>query len=94
MIDRSIPLLLIGLVFGGFIGFTVAASNGITLDGHGHADPADHGGHTVSGGHDHGEMLSLPENAVAPTLAVRVMRDPSSGWNLHMETENLSLIHI
>jgi hypothetical protein len=41
--DRSIPMLLIGLVFGGGIGFTVAASNGITLDGHDHGDPGQHG---------------------------------------------------
>ena len=37
--DRSLALLGIGLVFGGGIGFLVAATNGVTLDGHEH----DHG---------------------------------------------------
>lgn len=41
--DRSIPLLLIGLIFGGGIGFSIAAGNGVTFDGHNHADPTHHG---------------------------------------------------
>lgn len=41
--NTALPLLLIGLVFGGGIGFTIAAANGITLDGHDHTDPAHHG---------------------------------------------------
>ena len=32
--DRSLWLLIIGLIFGGGIGFVTAAGNGITLDGH------------------------------------------------------------
>ena len=39
--DRSIAMLLIGLIFGFGLGFVVAAANGITLDGHDHAQ--DHG---------------------------------------------------
>ncbi|MBX9738660.1 MAG: hypothetical protein K2X62_01225 [Beijerinckiaceae bacterium] len=88
--DRSIPLLLIGLVFGGCIGFAVAASNGITLDGHDHADNAHHEGHTGSDVHDHGAMLNLPAEASAPTLDLHLTPDPSSGWNLHMVTENFA----
>lgn len=45
--DRSIAMLLIGLVFGFGLGFVVAAANGITLDGHDHS--ADHGGHEEHG---------------------------------------------
>ena len=46
--DRSLWLLVIGLVFGSGIGFVIAAGNGITLDGHDHNDPAQHG---EAGGH-------------------------------------------
>ena len=42
--DRSLALFAIGLVFGGGIGFAIAASNGVTFDGHDHGDPAAHGG--------------------------------------------------
>jgi len=42
--DRSIALFVIGLVFGGGIGFVVAAGNGITFDGHDHAHAATHEG--------------------------------------------------
>ncbi|SEL89033.1 hypothetical protein SAMN05444413_12027 [Roseivivax marinus] len=87
--DRSIPLLLIGLMFGGGLGFTVAAANGITLDGHDHGDPAHHvAGHQTSMAerHDHATQLSLPSDAQAPTLDVSVEPDPASGWNLHLAT--------
>lgn len=40
--NTALPLFLIGLIFGGGIGFTIAAANGITLDGHDHSDPAHH----------------------------------------------------
>jgi hypothetical protein len=82
--DRKIFMLLIGLVFGGGIGFLVAAGNGITLDGHDHA--TGHGG----GGHDHGAMVPivLAAGDTAPTLTAAVLKDPASGWNLHIETTN------
>ena len=81
--DRKLIMLLIGLVFGGGIGFMIAAGNGITLNGHGHA-----AGHGV--GHDHAAMVPivLPADANAPTLIAKVVKDPVSGWNLHLETTN------
>jgi hypothetical protein len=81
--DRKIFMLLIGLVFGGGIGFLVAAGNGVTLDGHDHAT-----GH--AGGHDHAAMakVDLPAGDTAPTLAAQVIQGPVSGWNLHVETTN------
>lgn len=81
--DRKLIMLLIGLVFGGGIGFMIAAGNGITLNGHDHA--AGHGG-----GHDHAAMVPivLPADANAPTLIAKVVKDPVSGWNLHLETTN------
>ncbi len=80
--DRSIPLLIIGLVFGGGIGFTLAAANGITLDGH------DHNENVASAHHDHGSTLSIAAGDDAPTLAVEAKADPMSGWNLHIATKN------
>ncbi len=86
--NTSLPMLAIGLIFGGGLGFTIAAANGITLDGHDHSDPTHHGGtdHSVM----HEEVLSLPEDADAPTLAITVVEDPMAGWNLHIITENFT----
>ena len=77
-------MLLIGLFFGGGIGFLIAAGNGITLDSHDHA--TDHAG----GGHDHAAMakIDLPAGDTAPTLTAQVIEDPASGWNLHVQTTN------
>lgn len=50
--DRTLPLFLLGLLFGGAIGFTFAAGNGYTLDGHDHSDPAQH----TAGMVDHSSM--------------------------------------
>lgn len=81
--DRKILMLLIGLFFGGGIGFLIAASNGITLDGHDHAT-----GH--GGGHNHAAMVPivLAEDSKAPTLSAEVIKDPASGWNLKIDTTN------
>lgn len=84
--DRSIPMLLIGLIFGCGIGFTVAAGNGITLDGHDHADPGHHGHGSASAPHEHAAPYVLPAGETAPTVSLDVRPDPSSGWNLHIVT--------
>lgn len=93
--NRSLALLCIGLLFGGGIGFTLAAGNGVTLDGHDHADPAQHAPHgetATAGGqaehHDHSEMLVLAGDAPVPAVDAAVTKDPVSGWNLHIETKN------
>jgi len=83
--NSGLPMLAIGLVFGGGIGFVLAAANSITLDGHDHSDPAHHGPATIR--HDHTSALELPAEA-APKLAVEAFADPSSGWNLHIRVEN------
>ncbi len=87
--DRSLALLAIGLVFGGGVGFVLAAGYGVTLDGHDHGDHGAHGtatagAHAGHGGHD--TPLSLPPGPDAPTLAMTLTPDPASGWNLHVET--------
>lgn len=98
--DRSIPLLLIGLVFGGGIGFVTAASNGVTLDGHDHSDPAHHGA-GVSHDHGHSMPYDVPAGADAPGVSVQVTPDPATGWNLHVmptafrfAPENASRAHV
>lgn len=95
---RSLALFGIGLVFGGGIGFLVAAGNGITLDGHDHSDPRAHGesahGDThdtmnVNGAHaSHDAVISLPDAVDAPRLDVAIAPDPVSGWNLHLLVQN------
>lgn len=81
--DRSLPLLVIGLIFGGAIGFTFAASQGITLDGH------HHGNETHTNSHEaHHEALEVPDGTTAPTIAIAIEPDPVSGWNLEMQTTN------
>lgn len=91
--NTAIPLLVIGLIFGGGIGFTIAAANGITLDGHDHAEHGamsgmDHSAMGHGGMDHHDEVLSLEVSATSPTLAVMVHADPASGHNLHIMTEN------
>lgn len=97
--ERSLALFAIGLVFGGGIGFVVAAGNGVTFDGHDHGDPAAHHAQAASvgeaaaqgashSGHGHDELLSVAEGPTAPRLDISLRPDPSSGWNLHIKTEN------
>jgi len=82
--DRSIPMLLIGLVFGGGMGFVVAAANGITLNGHDHGGHGhgSHGAGAASHGpeHDHGAPIDLATGSAA--VSARLEPDSVSGWNL------------
>ena len=90
--DRRMMLLVIGLVFGGGIGFLTAASYGVTLDGHDHG--TDHGGHQMQGtdhsGHGAHAALDLPADADAPSLSAVVHKDPMSGWNLQLNVTNFA----
>ena len=86
--DRSLPLFAIGLIFGGGIGFTLAAANGVTFDGHDHGDPAHHG--TAM---DHAKMHDTPIDVPledAPQVAVHLTADPMVGYNLHVVTKNFA----
>lgn len=97
--DRSLALFAIGLVFGGGIGFVVAAGNGITFDGHDHADPATHSGAQMdhaamgNGDIDHAAMHDTPmevsaENA--PTVAMMLKPDPLAGYNLRVTVDRFA----
>ena len=81
--ERSLALFAIGLVFGGGIGFVVAASNGVALDGHDHSSASDHQMQTTSvqlrtnhsgqtAGHDHNRTTSVPGGPDAPSLKISV----------------------
>jgi len=80
---RALALFAIGLVFGGGIGFVVAAGNGITLDGHDHADPSHHG----AGDHGAHGLVDRPADG-APTVAMTVTPDTVSGYNISLHTTN------
>jgi hypothetical protein len=90
--DRSLAMLLIGLVFGGGIGFAVASTQGTGTASHDHANPAHHAeAATTHDGHAaHADALSLPADAAAPTLDIDLQRDPVAGWNLHLRTTNFT----
>ena len=85
---RTLALFLIGLAFGGGIGFTTAAGMGVTFDGHDHANPAHHGG-----GADHAMHHDTPivvDASAAPTLDIMLSPDPMAGYNLHLMVENFA----
>ena len=103
--NRALAMLLIGLIFGGGIGFTIAAGAGVTLDGHDHSahlagedGAVDHGamdhaamGHDMGAdAHDHDSVITLDAGPDAPTLDIDVTKD-GAGWNLRVITTNFTL---
>lgn len=86
--NRLFSLFVIGLLFGGGIGFTIAAGNGITFDGHDHSNPAHHGMDHGDAAHAmmHDTPLDVPA-ADAPQLSIMLHPDPMAGWNLHVMTD-------
>ncbi|AXI44804.1 hypothetical protein C1J03_01410 [Sulfitobacter sp. SK012] len=84
---RTFALFIIGLVFGGGIGFVLAAGNGITFDGHDHGDASQHDGM------DHAKTHETPLEilaANAPEITLAVTPDPMTGYNLHLTTQNFT----
>ncbi|MFT6674872.1 MAG: hypothetical protein ACJAVM_001058 [Sulfitobacter sp.] len=96
---RTLALFVIGIVFGGGLGFAIAAGNGITFDGHDHGDPAAHGGpamdHTAMGHEtadhemNHDTPVDLPATD-APEVTMVLTPDPMAGYNLHILTRNFA----
>lgn len=83
--NRALGLFAIGLVFGGGIGFTLAAGNRITFDGHGHSTGL--GG----GAHDKAHTTALEVPALdAPEIALELIRDPVEGYNLRVQATNFT----
>lgn len=91
--NRTLSLFAIGLIFGGGIGFTIAAGNGITFDGHDHSDPAHHAVSVNQKGGDHAMMhetaIDVPA-ADAPSVSITVTPDPVAGYNLQLTTDNFA----
>lgn len=77
--NTGLPLLAIGLVLGGGIGFTIAAANGISKNPQ-----------RLKTVHDHSLILTLADSLVSLRLAVETIPDPDGGWNLHIQTENFT----
>lgn len=91
--SRTVSLFVIGLVFGGGLGFVAAAGYGVTFDGHDHGDPAHHGASIDHASMDHAMMHDTPVDVPAedaPKLSIMVMPDPMAGYNLHVMTDNFS----
>ena len=89
--NRPLALFAIGLVFGGGLGFVVAAGNGITFDGHDHADPSAHGAAHGDAAHAAMENTPLEVPAVdAPEVNIDLTPDPMTGYNLHVRTRNFT----
>ena len=85
--NRTLALFVIGLIFGGGLGFALAAGSGITFDGHNHDDPAQHNGL------DHSQMHVSPievSASHAPNVTVVAQLDRMAGVNLHVMTENFA----
>lgn len=88
---RTLALFVIGLIFGGGIGFVTAAGMGVTFDGHDHADPAEHGVSMDHAAMDHGMDHDTPievDAADAPDLSIEMTKDAMAGYNLHVIVEN------
>lgn len=83
---QPLAVLALGLIYGGGIGFTLAAANNASFAGHDHAAAAAHAAGAANA-HDHDKVLDVsgPE---APTLDVTLEPDPVSGFNLHLRTAN------
>jgi hypothetical protein len=83
-------LFAIGLVFGGGLGFVLAAGNGITFDGHDHGDPSAHAGMDHgSADHEMAHDTPLEVSAVdAPEVTLLLTPDPMTGYNLQVRTRN------
>jgi hypothetical protein len=82
---RSLALLIIGLFFGTGAGFLLAAANGVTLDGHDHAENT-----TGDHAHKHGQAQVIPEGENAPTVDLIMHKDAMAGWNLEIVTTNFA----
>lgn len=80
---RGLALFAIGAVFGGAAGFLGAASQGVTLDGHDHGDPAQHGGAA------HDALLEVAAED-APALRIALTPDPVAGYTLQVMTERFT----
>ncbi|MDJ0640358.1 MAG: hypothetical protein QNJ20_16145 [Paracoccaceae bacterium] len=85
---RALAFLIIGLAFGGGIGFVLGSgqSRENAVSG---AEQMDHSLHEGEA-HEHSEVLSVPAGPDAPSLELNLVPDPETGWNLNVITENFA----
>ncbi len=93
--QNKVALFVIGLFFGGGIGFLVAAGNNITLSGHEHGEQAASDADilvaaTVDHTHNHNQSVDIQNDINAPTLEFVLHPDDVSGWNLEIITTNFT----
>lgn len=92
--NKGLGLFVIGLVFGSGLGFTIAAGNGISFDGHDHTDPAHHEGMAMDhGGSGHDMAHATPINVPAlnaPDLTIALTPDRMEGYNLRVNLSNFT----
>ena len=95
---RFFGLCAIGALFSGLLGFMIAAGNNVTFDGHKHLaiPPASHSesnnlpAHLSNHEKIHGSPIYIAKNIAVPTIAAKLERDPTSGFNLNLETRNFT----
>ncbi|MFS4439129.1 hypothetical protein ACMA5I_13010 [Paracoccaceae bacterium GXU_MW_L88] len=90
--DRSLPMLMIGLIFGGGLGFAFGMSEGSGAAGHDHADPAQHSTAMAAGmsmaSHSHDNPVEVAADETAPAITLTAEKDAMEGWNLHLMPQN------
>lgn len=87
---KPLAFLGIGLFFGIGLGFLVAATSGVQLEGHDHDHGAavhDHAAHDHGGG-DHATLTEA--GTPAPTLTLTLHPDGPQSRNLHIGVENFA----
>lgn len=78
---RAFALLMLGLAFGGGIGFVIGSSDSEPAQ---NVQTIDHSAHA----HAHGELLQVSSEHPAPELSIHLTPDPVSGWNLNIKAVN------
>ena len=78
---RGFAILLIGLGFGGAIGFVIGAYDTEAPVRTPVMEPTEHT-------HVHGEPLIIEPGPETPEISISLSADPVSGWNLNIQTSN------
>ncbi|WP_417728822.1 hypothetical protein [Roseovarius sp.] len=86
--SKPLAFLGIGLFFGAGLGFLVAATSGVQLEGHDHGSAVhDHGAHN----HDGAAHTTLTEAGTpAPSLTLSLHPDGPQSRNLYIAVENFA----
>lgn len=92
--DTSLTLITICFIAGFLMGGIIFSSQVFkneksehqeVMIGHIHDDSHPHNESMM---HDHTGLIEIQEGELVPTIKTTVTKDPMSGWNLYVETEN------